>query len=637
MAQGVIPTTELFWSLLDKGDRRFSRMRDLPNFGRARDDGDFQKAFKIYTQLWKLQQEHRQKLVEAGLRRWEIGEIASRIAQLYYGQYLRTSDSGYLLEAYVFYEAILMREYFRDAAATATGAPPEAPLASKQLRFLARFLIVCLFLGRRDMVSRLAHQLKTLVDEYKGSFQETEVKEWKHVVQEIIRFLKLDTPFMNMRPLRYSFVYDTHPDSLPIAACCKSRKGLVLRDAILSSYSHNEVKFAELTLDTFRMLQCLEWEPCGSFALTIPADSSYNGTGPNRMNIQQDIRDPSLPSNPRKVILYRPTVTYFLVVLATVCEELPPDGILLIYLSSSGDSGQNVSVPLSSGFSLDVGRQIVSCDGADMISPPSFPIKFPTIPITESNKGNNDNEEPRLCLGSRGSKGPNNLYPSDLVPFTRKPLFLIVDSYNSNGFKNIYREGKGMTMAILLSPVSEAPVVGYSDESARTQNTSQFTMFLTAPVQAFCLLLGISGMNIEKETYDNADKVFSSSIDELERASLESDELHPTWFEVLGDPFLRRFLLRFIFCRAVLALYSSTCRQQSFLPSCIPDLPDSVSPESELCKSAVLQLANFFDSGRCFVSSQETAPLQSFPDHHNMADQSLPEGHEFHSDIKCQL
>ncbi|PKA66244.1 hypothetical protein AXF42_Ash006941 [Apostasia shenzhenica] len=188
MAQGVIPTTELFWSLLDKGDRRFSRMRDLPNFGRARDDGDFQKAFKIYTQLWKLQQEHRQKLVEAGLRRWEIGDIASRIAQLYYGQYLRTSDSGYLLEAYVFYEAILMREYFRDAAATATGALPEAPLASKQLRFLARFLIVCLFLGRRDMVSRLAHQLKTLVDEYKGSFQETEVKEWKHVVQKLSDF-----------------------------------------------------------------------------------------------------------------------------------------------------------------------------------------------------------------------------------------------------------------------------------------------------------------------------------------------------------------------------------------------------------------------------------------------------------------
>ncbi|GFP88359.1 protein scai [Phtheirospermum japonicum] len=43
-----------------------------------------------YTQLWKFQQENRRKLVEAGLKRWEIGEIASRIGQLYFGQYMRT-------------------------------------------------------------------------------------------------------------------------------------------------------------------------------------------------------------------------------------------------------------------------------------------------------------------------------------------------------------------------------------------------------------------------------------------------------------------------------------------------------------------------------------------------------------------
>lgn len=109
--------------------------------------------------------------MEAGLKRWEIGEIASRIAQLYYFQYQRTSDSLNLVEAYVFYEAILTREYFRDPAAVATGAAPDPPLANKQLRFFARFLIVCLVLGRRDMVSRLAHHLRTLVDESRRSFQ----------------------------------------------------------------------------------------------------------------------------------------------------------------------------------------------------------------------------------------------------------------------------------------------------------------------------------------------------------------------------------------------------------------------------------------------------------------------------------
>ena len=125
----------------------------------------FFKVFKVYTQLWKFQQENRQKLVEAGLKRWEIGEIASRIAQLYYGHYMRTSDAGYLAESYVFYEAILTREYFKD------GLFQDLNIANKQLRFLARFLMVCLVLGRREMVHQLVEQFRRLIDECKRTFQ----------------------------------------------------------------------------------------------------------------------------------------------------------------------------------------------------------------------------------------------------------------------------------------------------------------------------------------------------------------------------------------------------------------------------------------------------------------------------------
>lgn len=113
--------------------------------------------------MWKFQQENRHKLVEAGLKRWEIGEIASRIAQLYYGQYMRTSDFGYLSEAYIFYEAILSREYFKDGQ--------DLNIANKQLRFFARFLMVCLVLNRRAMVHQLVNQLKLLVDECRRTFQ----------------------------------------------------------------------------------------------------------------------------------------------------------------------------------------------------------------------------------------------------------------------------------------------------------------------------------------------------------------------------------------------------------------------------------------------------------------------------------
>ena len=47
---GAVCPAEQFWSLLDKADRRFARVRDLPLFGRHEPE-EYGKAFRIYTQL----------------------------------------------------------------------------------------------------------------------------------------------------------------------------------------------------------------------------------------------------------------------------------------------------------------------------------------------------------------------------------------------------------------------------------------------------------------------------------------------------------------------------------------------------------------------------------------------------------
>ncbi|KAF9624255.1 hypothetical protein IFM89_009163 [Coptis chinensis] len=201
-------------------------------------DSNFQKVFKVYTQLWKFQQDNRQKLMESGLKRWEIGEIASQIAQLYYNQYLCTSEVSYLSESYIFYEAILSREYFKDRLSK---EGQDINLANKQLRCIARFLIVCLVLNKRDMVFKLVDHFKVLVDECKRNFQETDFKDWKLVVQEIVRFLNNDTAFMNFRPLRFSLVLDSSTDNIQLLPSFDGKRSLKLRDAVLCSYHHNGV------------------------------------------------------------------------------------------------------------------------------------------------------------------------------------------------------------------------------------------------------------------------------------------------------------------------------------------------------------------------------------------------------------
>lgn len=84
----------------------------------------------------------------------------------------------------------------------------------------------------------------------------------------------------------------------------------------------SQVKYAEVTLDTYRMMQCLEWEPSGSFYQKKPVEAKENGFVVDHtltsvlidMNLAADMADPSLPPNPRKAILYRPTVSHLLAV-----------------------------------------------------------------------------------------------------------------------------------------------------------------------------------------------------------------------------------------------------------------------------------------------------------------------------------
>ncbi|KAG6750872.1 hypothetical protein POTOM_045387 [Populus tomentosa] len=610
-----------------------------PEVSYNRYDTYFYKVFKVYTQLWKFQQENRQKLVEAGLKRWEIGEIASRIAQLYYGQYMRTSDSSYLSESYVFYEAILSREYFKD------GLFQDLNLANKQLRFFARFLMVSLVWNRREMVHQLVNLLKILVDECRKAFQETDFKEWKLVVQEISRFLKADTTFMNIRPLRYSLVLDLHPDSLPRVA---TRRSLKLRDAILSSYHHNEVKFSELTVDTFRMLQCLEWEPSGSFYQSSSAKIGQNGgSGSSRINHAQDIADPTLPLNPRKAVLYRPSVTHFLAVLGTICEELAPDGVILIYLSASGRVGHTISPPSGAGTSINTTENTVRNFQSHAMYLDAVTISPFNSSSNIPNPSSRQSKSDCLHFGTRGNGGLNSIYPTDLIPFTRRPLFIVIDSDSSEAFKasmfsrammikmddlkliiskvlSIHVSGfekaisgaeKGEPAAIILSPSCSIPLT--TADSSRHHSGSLLTMFLSTPLQAFCLLIGLSGPDVEMDTYNKAEKLLSSSLNAWGLTLATSDMVDPVWAQILGDPFLRRLLLRyhsivpmgparFLFCRAVLTLFAPSSGKKEFHPECMPSLPTSLQPNASACQTVVLQMANVFGATKKFIFSEGT-------------------------------
>lgn len=592
MSDDVVAKT--FRALVESADRKFARVRDVPVYGRAPNNHYFHKVFKSYMRLWKYQQENRSKLVNSGLQRWEIGEIASRIGQLYFNQYMRTSEARFLLESYIFYEAILNRRYFE-------GLVKDRGLRFKELRFYARFLLVSLILNRWEMVQVLAERFKALVDDSRVNFRETSFKEWKQVVQEIVRFMKAEVTFTNNRPLRYIATFDSFPASLPCVARFHANKVLKFRDALLTSYHRNEVKYAELTLDAFRMLQCLEWEPSGSFYQKIPAQPLQHGaladqsgtSGLIDINLLADMTDPTLPPNPRKAVLYRPTVTQLIAVLATVVDELPPDSVMLIYLSASGKASYSgVSHIENSGGSRKTSN-------LNAVSRSSYKQDIMSPKCYANGNGNTDHHSEKcLWLGPNKNGGSDNLYPADIIPFTRRPLFLIVDSDNSHAFKVLHGAERGETAALILSPLRST----FKDKSGSdlAKNGSQFTFFLTAPLQAFCQMVGCVSSNYNEDAYSDADGIISTAFSEWEVILCTSSSLDITWAQVLSDPFLRRIILRFIFCRAVLTLFCPQEDHEQHVPVCLPELPDSLAPDSGVVKAAIIRLANLLDVSKLF-------------------------------------
>ncbi|KAH9618272.1 hypothetical protein KSS87_001501 [Heliosperma pusillum] len=539
--------THQFRTLVEKAGRKFARVRDLPAYGPGPGTTRYlAKVFKSYMRVWRYQQEHRPQLVGSGLQRWEIGDIASRIAQLYFGQYMRTSEARFLLESFVFYEAVLNRRYFDSPGA---------------------------------------------------DLEESKIKEWKIVVQEIVRFVNADKAFPNGRPSRYCAMFDTHPDSLPYVARFHAKKALKLHDAILTSYHRNEIKFAELTLDTFRMLQCLEWEPSGSSYQKRQNEPPTNGdlkeysatSGMIDLNLAADMSDPTLPPNPKKAVLYRPKSTHLLAVIATVCEELPPEKIMLVYVSSF--SGTEVSsVAESSGGSRRFSKNKVS------LATSSTQNEF--LAHIDNKKGYlSDYYDNSLCLSPHGSRGSNNLYPGDLLPFTRRPLFLIIDSDNSHAFK----AERGEPCALLLSP--SRPSFKSPRNLDESVHGSQFTLFLTAPLLAFCQMVGVSVSDRDAEVYDEAEYIIANAVAKWEVMLCSSTKVDLVWAQVLADPFLRRIILRFIFCRAALTLFHHVESKEPYLPACLPHLPEFVSPDAEAVESYICRLASHLNVSDCFDST----------------------------------
>ena len=202
--------------------------------------------------------------------------------------------------------------------------------------------------------------------------------------------------------------------------------------------------------------------------------------------------------NPQKCLLFQPDISKFMLFISGAYDEVGVDGALFVYLSAVG------------------------VESIDLESHPD---------------------------GLKMSAG-ECLFYTDLITFTRKPLFLIVESDRSASFNSLPMSRYGQPIMCILAPSKVAVMSDFSSSSG-----SWFTLFLYNP------LLAVACLKTSRFTLSGKECEAMNSIIENVEHSITSlfqeyfDDLPNAFRAYLHDPFTLRILVRTVMCKVVMSVH----------------------------------------------------------------------------------
>jgi len=286
-------------------------------------------------------------------------------------------------------------------------SPCSHHLVVKKMRYYARFIVVCLLLNKKAMVKTLTEHLGEAVYNYTKFFKPGDAGEWQIVLQEIATFYEADTKLLpgDLESLRGRLVSTRaapSPSPTSLAPGEAARPRFRIQEAVLVGNRHDQVKFSELTLDIYRMLQILEKEPPGREARPEEREAFE--------------KDMHRRPNPRKYLLYRTTFRELVTFLASSFKELADHTALLLYLSADDVAplSRRHGRPAAAAGLPQIESSAIIANGGVWLGPLR------------------KHDDPHAAGEAHADQGC--LYPHDLFPFLRRPLILIVDSPNSVAF-----------------------------------------------------------------------------------------------------------------------------------------------------------------------------------------------------------
>jgi len=461
-----------------------------------------------------------------------------------------------LFEAYQFYSAIRSRNYFSQDK-TEEGST----LLSKRLRYYARFLVVSLLLNETELARDLVKELKRLVNEYAKIENTKDQSEWQLVLKEALSFLEADNIVtvleedLSLHRLEHRIVLE----KIPSLGSSESFH-MKLREVLIIGNCEKQKKFSELTLDMFRFLQCVEKTPGSLESYTMKVTTG--GAGPEQVEHGTSIR-----KNPHKYLLYKPSFGQLMTFIGAAYKDLPENGIMLIYLSADA----------------------------------SFNAKKTEDEHNFYEYGGVATKKPKSSVTKKNVRESNCLYPEDIIPFTRKPLILVIESANAKAFDSIPKLF-GQPLLCLMSP-SNIP------KSCENKNIGGLlTLFLYEPLFALSIICNTN--SIRKEIWNRCqqclDKMFAEILEILYSFIKELDLVFQQFLE---DEFLRLLIIRFVFCYETLRLHKDF-KGPLYYPKSLPSICKDIYNHKGFARH-LLEIASLLGVRNAFHELTEVLELEA--------------------------
>lgn len=460
------------------------------------------------------------------------------------------------------------------------------------------------------LVNDLIREFSQSLNDYSHVYEPEAQLEWSLVFQEIKAFIDAesivavmsgpghaDGPGIQLTlSQRLSSSNIPQPLKMPIGK-------LFLSEALIVGNYQRQVKFSELTVDMYRLLQVLEREPneqqqqqqqlqqqinvspnhqlYGSSSQT----KSFNLLARPTFNSQQA---QGIKGSPHKYLLFRPTFSQLFLFLASGFKELPQNGVLLLYLSADGSFGHMTADGDEAGY--DLGGVATNSSSSSNANNSNNPVNSSQQMRSTTSRDHRYNYQSSAATSLRMSqsmhfKQLNCLHPGDLYSFTRRPMVLIVDSNNSYAFQHMPRHF-GMPLLVLMSP-TEYPTP-FNDNT----KGSLFTLFLHCPLTALCSISNI--IEVPETIWREAQFYMDKFYTELGQIILQSRLLDPSFISLCSDDFLRLLIFRFIFCVTIMRLHR-LFRTSNYYPRSYPQIPETELIQHPILKQIISDLTVTLD------------------------------------------